>query len=93
MIPCSNVIIYLLRHFSFVSDVTVSDFEEMLDYFEKQEDDNITTLLRLWREYFRTNKWKVVSNAFWNRFEPFWELPDDLKDGFLESDLVVFKGF
>lgn len=76
----------------FVSDVTTSDFEEMMSFMDKQTDPIIKQINRLWKEYLESEKWVVVSNTCWNRFEPFWELPAEILDLFKASDLVIFKG-
>eukprot|EP01127_Copromyxa_protea_P017921 TRINITY_DN5533_c0_g1_i1.p1 TRINITY_DN5533_c0_g1~~TRINITY_DN5533_c0_g1_i1.p1 ORF type:complete len:146 (+),score=30.98 TRINITY_DN5533_c0_g1_i1:1423-1860(+) len=64
----------------------------MMEFMHKQEDETLKKVVALWDKYLVSGQWTVVSNQCWNRFEPFWELPEDVLEDFRKSDLVLFKG-
>jgi hypothetical protein len=72
--------------------VTTSDFEEMLEFLGGQPDPNIKEVVQVWKSHLESQQWTVTPHPVWNRFEPFWDLPNELLDDFRNSDLVFIKG-
>jgi hypothetical protein len=79
----------------FVSDVTLHDFEWLLQTMEVDADGRLVTLATRWRKHLVGKRWVVKADRFWCSPCPFWHMPTVAPELYAElttSNLVVFKG-
>jgi len=85
-----NFTFHIKKNPIFVSDVTRQDWDHMMNVFES--DEGLKYFHSLWSDHLSKGKWVVKDNPYWNRFEAFWDLPEDLSQQFSKSNLVIVKG-
>lgn len=79
----------------FVSDVTRSDFDWVLDTMSSMNHLAINHLSRAWHNHLKDGLWTVHCHSFWTMPFPFCDMQSvspDLYSQLAKSDLVIFKG-
>ncbi len=62
----------------------------MMEFLASKEEG--AALHKQWSSYLASEQWTVMPHLCWNRFEPFWMLPEEILDQFRAASLVIFKG-
>ena len=79
-------------HPTFVSDVIPEDVGEAVDFLMDQDHPPTRSFGTRLREYLQSGRLVVQKHFFWNSPLMMWELPDDIRDDWKNSSLVISKG-
>ena len=79
-------------HPTYVSDVTVRDLMEILDFLEATDDRCVCSLVGRLRSYLSGQILRLKTNFFWTSPLSGWEMPSGLRQELSESDLIISKG-
>jgi uncharacterized protein with ATP-grasp and redox domains len=86
--------VYLLAkaHPTFVSDVIPVDVDEAVDFLMAQDHPPTRAFGARLSEHLRADRLVVQKHFFWNSPLMMWELPDEIREDWGNSSLVISKG-
>jgi len=79
----------------FVSDVTLRDFDWLVQQTMDQANEDMRALGARWRGFVRDKRWIIKSDPFWTCADPFKEMPavaPTLYGDLSKASLVILKG-
>ena len=89
----AQVVVYHAKPFpTYVSDVTVPEVEQMLDFLLQNGDADLRSLASRLDQQMKEDRLRVQSEYFWTSPLAGWEAPMDLRRELAQADLIVSKG-
>lgn len=86
-----QVVLHHKIHPTFVSDATVRDTRETTYQLGKKDEVANAFVLELF-DFVEAERIVLMDHEYWTSCLPMWEMPSEVKDYFLESDLIITKG-
>ena len=86
-----QVVLHHKIHPTFVSDATVKDTRELIYQLGKKDERANLFVTELF-DFVEQEKIILMDHEYWTSPNPFWEMPQQLNDYYLESNLIISKG-
>jgi uncharacterized protein with ATP-grasp and redox domains len=84
--------LHVKSHPTYVSDATIKDVRDTLDFFKTDVDSHLNALGSRLVDYWAQDRLQVRDNFFWTSPLPGWEMPLTLEKELSQSRLVISKG-
>ncbi|HEY9633886.1 MAG TPA: damage-control phosphatase ARMT1 family protein [Coleofasciculaceae cyanobacterium] len=84
--------LHLKPHPTFVSDATIKDVHDTLEFLAAQDNGDIQSLAHRLQDYIAQGRLVCREDFFWTAPLMFWEMPEDLKRELAQSGLILSKG-
>lgn len=83
---------HLKLHPTFVSDATIADIKQTIDFLTAQTDHAVYGLGERLRVYLQNGRFQFSTHPFWTSPHPMWFIPDDLRQTLADATLIISKG-
>jgi uncharacterized protein with ATP-grasp and redox domains len=77
---------------TYVSDAMIKDIHATLAYLDEIPRKSVREMSARIQNYLGEERLELKSDSFWTSPLYFWEMPDDIRQELIESDLVISKG-
>ncbi len=88
----SRVNLHLKLHPTFVSDATVKDVLQTIQFLETGGDSALQTLGERVANHVATGRLQCHTHPFWTSLHYMWHMPEELREKLASSHLVISKG-
>jgi Damage-control phosphatase ARMT1-like domain len=88
----STVVLHLKCHPTFVSDATISDVEQTIDFLARDFQPDIKNFGQRLHAHLGTNRLQFQDDLFWTSPLSFWDMPDRIRQELARSNLLISKG-
>jgi uncharacterized protein with ATP-grasp and redox domains len=88
----SQVKLHLKPHPTFVSDATIKDLHETIEFLADVSDREVTSFAKRLQEQITSGRLILNDDYFWTSPLAFWEIPDSLRSELSHSRLIIVKG-
>lgn len=86
------VYLHLKPHPTFVSDATIKDVHDTLDFLAAEDNEAVQSLAHRLQDYITQGRLLCRENFFWTAPLVFWEMPEALRSELAQSRLILSKG-
>jgi uncharacterized protein with ATP-grasp and redox domains len=86
------VYLHLKSHPTFVSDATIKDVRNTLEFLAANGGGEVQSLAHRLQEYVAEGRLLCREDAFWTAPLVFWEMPEELQTELAQSRLIFIKG-
>ncbi len=87
-----SVCLHLKPYPTFVSDATIGDVRETVEFVTKQRDPHVRAFASRLQYYITSGRLRLLDDWFWTSPLAFWEMPEDLLSSLAEASLIFIKG-
>lgn len=88
----STVVLHLKYHPTFVSDATIKDVEQTIDFLVKNSQPDIKNFGQRLQAHLDINRLQLQDDLFWTSPLSFWEMPERVRQELARSNLLISKG-
>lgn len=90
--PASTVVLHVKYHPTFVSDATITDVEQTVDFLAKSSQPDIKAFGQRLQAHLDANRLQQQDDLFWTSPLSFWDMPERVRRELARSTLLISKG-
>lgn len=83
---------HLKTHPTFVSDATISDVHQTINWLMNSSLPILFDMGRRLQAYLDWDRWRLVEHPFWTSPRPMWQMTADLNQQLSQADFIITKG-
>lgn len=88
----NQIQLHLKPHPTFVSDATIKDVGDTVDFLATSGDEKVANLAQRLQTHLASKKLILCEDYFWTSPLAFWEIPDALQNQLANASLLLLKG-